>query len=142
MTGASRRRQRLNKVRVGPCFYCGCEVIPPRGGATKETNWATATVEHIIPKKAGGTDTLGNVVCACKYCNNYKDNAERGLMCHIPAPVWTAFMKVSQRHIDVEDAKDDFMAFLLRSPLLGEVQGRVHFQSNSHNFINRLMGIK
>ena len=41
------------------CTYCG---------ATK----GSMTVDHIIPKNQGGSDTWENLVCACARCNNIK----------------------------------------------------------------------
>ena len=40
------------------CFYCSCEVL--------EENW---TLEHLIPKTAGGLNHLSNYAIACKECN-------------------------------------------------------------------------
>lgn len=58
------------------CAFCGCEVNP-------EDTWTASngrkcygrtypTVDHIIPLKCGGTDTLDNVQLACKHCNSAK----------------------------------------------------------------------
>jgi len=41
------------------CCYCGSEKGP-------------MTVDHIIPKNMGGTDSWENLVCACDRCNNKK----------------------------------------------------------------------
>lgn len=41
------------------CAYCGRNDIP-------------LTVDHIIPKAKGGTDSWDNLVCACFVCNNKK----------------------------------------------------------------------
>lgn len=41
------------------CAYCGSS----RGNMT---------VDHVIPKNQGGTDTWENLVCACERCNNLK----------------------------------------------------------------------
>lgn len=32
------------------------------------------TVDHIVPKAAGGTDALGNLVAACRRCNGRKQD--------------------------------------------------------------------
>lgn len=45
----------------GKCHYCG-ESIPPR----------QLTMDHIVPISRGGRTTKGNVVPACKECNNKK----------------------------------------------------------------------
>ncbi|MDD4052775.1 MAG: HNH endonuclease, partial [candidate division Zixibacteria bacterium] len=41
------------------CQYCG----DARGAMT---------VDHVIPKRFGGTDSWENLVCACAHCNNKK----------------------------------------------------------------------
>jgi len=35
-------------------------------------------VEHITPKKRGGSDALDNLALACSICNSYKGSFERG----------------------------------------------------------------
>lgn len=41
------------------CQYCGRKDV-------------SLTVDHIIPKARGGTDSWENLVCACVRCNNFK----------------------------------------------------------------------
>ena len=41
------------------CCYCG-------------TTKGPMTVDHVIPKHLGGTDSWENLVCACEKCNNKK----------------------------------------------------------------------
>ncbi|HPO63646.1 MAG TPA: HNH endonuclease [Candidatus Kapabacteria bacterium] len=43
------------------CQYCGKRDIE-------------MTIDHIIPKSRGGTDSWENLVTACKHCNNKKGN--------------------------------------------------------------------
>lgn len=43
------------------CQYCG-------------TKKGTMTLDHIIPKSWGGTDTWDNLITACVKCNNKKGN--------------------------------------------------------------------
>lgn len=66
-----RERQRARELRssqwwkrrcsAGACYYCGTKV-PPR----------SLTMDHIVPVIRGGKSTKGNVVPACKECNNKK----------------------------------------------------------------------
>lgn len=51
-------KRRLSK---GVCYYCG------RSAPPKEL-----TMDHIVPISRGGKTTKGNVVPACKQCNNNK----------------------------------------------------------------------
>lgn len=41
------------------CVYCGRGDLP-------------LTVDHVLPKARGGTDSWENLVCACTVCNNRK----------------------------------------------------------------------
>ena len=50
-----------NRVAKGICHYCGGN-FPP----------AELTLDHLVPIIRGGTSTRGNVVPACKECNNKK----------------------------------------------------------------------
>lgn len=45
----------------GRCHYCG-----------RETPATALTMDHIVPVARGGKSTKGNVVPACKDCNNKK----------------------------------------------------------------------
>lgn len=67
----NRERQRARQLRQtqwwkrqlarGRCYYCG-QSFPPR----------TLTMDHIVPLSRGGQSKKGNVVPACKDCNNKK----------------------------------------------------------------------
>ena len=45
------------------CQYCGVKV-----------SLTTGTLDHVVPLSRGGPNTITNIVCACKKCNNNKDN--------------------------------------------------------------------
>ena len=49
------------KISTGTCYYCGRHFDP--GGLT---------MDHIVPLIRGGKSTKGNLVPACKDCNNKK----------------------------------------------------------------------
>lgn len=51
----------LTKLNQGICHYCQQKFLP------KEL-----TMDHVVPVARGGTSTQGNVVPACKECNNKK----------------------------------------------------------------------
>jgi 5-methylcytosine-specific restriction endonuclease McrA len=44
------------------CQYCGIKASGPM------------TVDHVVPKSAGGASSWENLVCACLVCNNRKNN--------------------------------------------------------------------
>jgi 5-methylcytosine-specific restriction endonuclease McrA len=50
-----------DRVAKGICHYCG-GIFPP----------ADLTMDHIVPISRGGKSTRGNLVPACKECNNRK----------------------------------------------------------------------
>lgn len=50
-----------NLLEKGECYYCGQKF------AKKDL-----TMDHIVPLARGGKSTKGNVVTACKPCNNDK----------------------------------------------------------------------
>jgi 5-methylcytosine-specific restriction protein A len=66
-----RERQRARELRQsqwwkrqlgrGRCYYCGKSFSPRR-----------LTMDHIVPLSRGGKSKKGNVVPACKDCNNKK----------------------------------------------------------------------
>jgi 5-methylcytosine-specific restriction endonuclease McrA len=49
------------KLAKGECYYCNRKVAP-----------ADLTMDHLVPLVRGGLSTRGNVVPACKTCNNRK----------------------------------------------------------------------
>ncbi len=51
-------KKELQKLNRGPCFYCG---------ATERI-----TIDHVVAIARGGTDSIGNLVPACKSCNSRK----------------------------------------------------------------------
>jgi 5-methylcytosine-specific restriction endonuclease McrA len=50
-----------NKIQKGVCYYCNREV--GRG---------QLTMDHLVPLSRGGKSKKGNIVAACKECNNKK----------------------------------------------------------------------
>ncbi len=51
----------MRKVDTGVCYYCDRKV-----GRTQ------LTMDHVVPLSRGGRSTKGNLVAACKDCNNKK----------------------------------------------------------------------
>ena len=49
------------KISKGTCYYCGRHVDP-----------GELTMDHVVPLIRGGKSTKGNLVPACKDCNNKK----------------------------------------------------------------------
>ena len=61
-------RQRAYERDGGICVYCGVMVTKDVGKPTSHQG------DHIIPKDAGGSDELHNVVTSCFRCNRNKSN--------------------------------------------------------------------
>jgi 5-methylcytosine-specific restriction enzyme A len=51
----------MRKIQPGICYYCNSQV-----GRTR------LTMDHVVPLSRGGRSTKGNIVAACKECNNKK----------------------------------------------------------------------
>ena len=49
------------RIAAGRCHYCGASVAP-----------AELTMDHVVPLIRGGRSNKGNLVPACKDCNNRK----------------------------------------------------------------------
>jgi 5-methylcytosine-specific restriction enzyme A len=66
-----RERARARELRAGPwwkrrvstgvCYYCA-----------RQVGHRALTMDHLVPLGRGGTSSRGNVVPACKDCNNKK----------------------------------------------------------------------
>ena len=51
----------MRKTSTGQCYYCG-----------KKVDREEITMDHVVPLSRGGRSTKGNIVPACKECNNKK----------------------------------------------------------------------
>ncbi|MBN1625039.1 MAG: HNH endonuclease [Deltaproteobacteria bacterium] len=51
----------LNIIQDGVCYYC-----------KRNVGRANLTMDHIVPLSRGGKSKKGNIVPACKECNNKK----------------------------------------------------------------------
>ena len=63
--GAEKALRTAMKLHGGKCFYCPTSIAPGASGV----DW---TLDHVEPSALGGTDHLGNLVVACKSCNQKK----------------------------------------------------------------------
>lgn len=57
----SEKVQQIFDRTKGHCAYCGCLS-------------ADLTVDHMQPKRRGGTQEIGNLILACRSCNSSKKN--------------------------------------------------------------------
>lgn len=67
------RKERKKKLRAkllrrhgDRCRYCG-----------KTTTKETRSIDHVVPTSRGGRNNFGNLVIACKDCNNAKGDTLR-----------------------------------------------------------------
>ena len=51
----------LNKIQKGECYYC-----------RRQVGRSNLTMDHVVPLSRGGKSKKGNIVPACKECNNKK----------------------------------------------------------------------
>ena len=58
LTLANHKLRRLHFIQGGQCFYC-----------RQDLNLDEATLDHIIPKSLGGSDSIDNLACCCKSIN-------------------------------------------------------------------------
>jgi len=53
---------------LGKCLHCNAHLYVALDGSPI----SRATIEHIVPQSAGGTDALENLALACSRCNHQK----------------------------------------------------------------------
>ena len=57
----------LFNIQGGLCAYCEKPMDINRCNTPN-----SPTIDHVIPRAAGGCDSAFNLVCACRACNNAK----------------------------------------------------------------------
>ena len=73
---APQRRRLFDRIYAregGRCVYCGDIARRPGPGIRRTPN--LATLDHVVPRSQGGRLECGNLVLACRACNN-----ERGVI--------------------------------------------------------------
>ena len=63
-----RTELRGRPVWAGKCLHCNAALVVADDG----TPVGPVTVEHIVPRTAGGSDELANLALACARCNHEK----------------------------------------------------------------------
>lgn len=58
---SARERKQVYDMFGGRCAYCGCQVT-----------FRGMQIDHKIPLRTGGEDTIENMYPACRSCNHYK----------------------------------------------------------------------
>ncbi|CAA7613251.1 conserved hypothetical protein [Magnetospirillum sp. LM-5] len=67
------RCQRLWEEQHGNCFFCGRPMPEPMTQRVRHRKRAcAATIEHVVPRSAGGAADWSNEVAACHACNAAK----------------------------------------------------------------------
>jgi 5-methylcytosine-specific restriction endonuclease McrA len=79
---------RTNRDRASHCFYCEAPFGDVPGLAR--------TVDHRVPRGAGGTDGLANLVFACEACNQRKADT--------PEAIFVASEWLLRRRREIRDA--------------------------------------
>jgi len=52
--------------QLGRCYWCRCKLLTD----VEETHPRFCTADHLVPLHAGGKTVAGNIVAACRVCNN------------------------------------------------------------------------
>lgn len=77
------------------CRYCGVRVVQTESGDTVcATN--TATVDHVHPRRLGGTNRMQNLVTACYACNQAKGSSTYAAAPSL-ADVWPSLNRAEQK---------------------------------------------
>jgi 5-methylcytosine-specific restriction endonuclease McrA len=70
-------RRQLVREQKGLCFYCKRPVVDRRG---RHDDPRSATLDHVVPVADGGDSSPGNLVAACRACNQRKGNNPAAIM--------------------------------------------------------------
>lgn len=88
------------------CHYCGRELITDRelyvryqDNPQSEEFGRLAVVDHVVPKSKGGSDSLNNLVLACRTCNGKKGTKDRDEFI-----TWIDFGEESETNIRIRRA--------------------------------------
>lgn len=85
--------QRLMNVQSKRCFYCG--IIISESPNEKNTG---ATIDHVVPRLAGGDNNIANLVMACGLCNSTKQHMDVSEFCYLISCDEVAFNKFLQKN--------------------------------------------
>lgn len=70
----SKKRMRRRLWKIDPkCHWCGVETL---FNVKHEQRKDFATVDHVFPLAAGGTNDIENLTIACRECNNHRGDGE------------------------------------------------------------------
>ena len=85
----SRRADLLSKADGRRCPTCACRMVYFRGERFGHERPNAATVEHINPRKLGGSNELWNLIARCNLCNRASGQAmNEWLQRHDHNPPW------------------------------------------------------
>lgn len=110
------------------CFYCEHELLDPRREHFPEATW-WPTLDHLLPRSAGGGNGLDNLVLACRGCNALKANHVKLLA--------EVISRQRRRIAQLEAGEQSAAAFILHLQWelfdagLGEMPGRASIEKNT-----------
>lgn len=74
-----RRREKLFLAQKGLCFYCAQPMLLATVHTGQKQPPRLVTLDHIVPKSAGGTIGNDNTVAACAKCNQERGTEDARL---------------------------------------------------------------
>jgi len=92
-----RKLHALWKKVDGRCVYCGNRMWVPTIHQPGRSG-KMASVEHIVPKSKGGTNTADNLTCSCSACNTARGNLpHEDFMIVRNEPEWQSLLKRTRK---------------------------------------------
>lgn len=82
-TSKKRRVAKLFKKQKGLCWLCGWAMMLPTAGQPIQY---TATLDHILPRSEGGSNSIKNMAAAHYTCNTDRQSEMRTREAHLQSP--------------------------------------------------------
>ncbi len=98
------KRIRLWVEQDGKCHYCKHDTVLPKAGGTNPGK-LIATLDHIKTQFEGGTDSLANLVVACRACNTKRGAMDYDVFYALMATegAWEEYQKQLAREKTIRD---------------------------------------
>lgn len=83
-------------VRVGPTKWSTGVTAAEAESAGASDDWCGATLDHVIPRSAGGANIPANLITCCMKCNRERgeEMPERFALYNCKGPEWSTLARV------------------------------------------------